>query len=286
MPRRNQAKLSPANLDRVQKLLDVANDSVTKQEFLDSFRAMVSQILDIEKQLVAKMNKNSQDSLNDLKRLRSEFEQSISAFKEDSHLTIGGVKRRAVETLEKVVAKQNLKGTLKKMEDKLESKLDKDESKFFMTGEDTEREIQRVVGDLKSTIPEPTEPDTGLEVISKINATDDDQEQIRAERVEGLEARLDALDKRTSSFTGGGGATSRDIIQDVDLSSQLDGSTKTFNLPAVWNVISVHTSSFPNALRKTIDFTYTSQTITFTDEVDAATTLAAGQTVVLTVVTG
>jgi DNA repair exonuclease SbcCD ATPase subunit len=92
--------------------------------------------------------------------------------------------------------------------------------------------------------------------------------------------------KRISQLpTGdGGGIVGRDLVRNYDLSGYLDGSTKTFNLPAIWSIVSVATSSFPNVLRPLIDYTYTGQSITFTSEIDASTTLAAGQTVVITLV--
>ena len=111
-------------------------------------------------------------------------------------------------------------------------------------------------------------------------------EKLAIEAIEGLRKELNELKKARGGATNGGGIVGRDIVKDYDLSSQLDGVTKTFNIPAVWNIISVHCSSFPHALRKNIDFTYTPQTITFTDQIDASTTLASGQTVVLTIVSG
>lgn len=109
-------------------------------------------------------------------------------------------------------------------------------------------------------------------------------DKLAIEAIEGLREELDKV--RKGGQVGGGGVTSRDVFKDYDLSPYLDGVSKTFNIPAVWNIISVDTSSFPHALRKNVDYTYTSQTITFTDEIDAATVLATGQTVILTIVTG
>ncbi len=77
----------------------------------------------------------------------------------------------------------------------------------------------------------------------------------------------------------------RDIFKDIDISDQLDGLTKTFNISAIWTVISIDLSSFPyGSLRKNIDYTWTPTSITFTDQIDAATQLSAGQSCVLTVV--
>lgn len=74
----------------------------------------------------------------------------------------------------------------------------------------------------------------------------------------------------------------RDIFKQIDLSAQLNGVTTTFQISAVWVIVSVALTSFPYNLRNTIDFTYTPTSITFL--VDAATALATGQTCVLVVV--
>jgi len=117
----------------------------------------------------------------------------------------------------------------------------------------------------------------GDETIEVIN--DAKEKKIKKERVEGL----DIIEKmaRTKSGSSGGGLTGRDIIQSYDLSPHLDGVTKTFNIPGNWRVLSVDGSSFPYRFRRFIDYTYTPQTITFTDEITAASSLAAGQTIEL-----
>lgn len=124
--------------------------------------------------------------------------------------------------------------------------------------------------EIESKIPTLPEKDTTLEEgLAKINT-----------EIETIKKEL----KKSSQTPNGGGIVGRDIVKNYDLSPYLDGSTKTFNIPAIWSVISVATSSFPNVLRPVIDYTYTGQTITFTSEIDETTTLASGQTVVLTIV--
>lgn len=65
-----------------------------------------------------------------------------------------------------------------------------------------------------------------------------------------------------------------------DLSSQLDGSTKTFSLPAFYKIIDVRSSSAPFAFIQGTDFTVdgSAMTISFTAQIDATITLATGQT--------
>lgn len=144
---------------------------------------------------------------------------------------------------------------------------------------------------LKASIP-PTLPPvevTGEEIVSKINdlPTKTDEFKIDKSHIKGI-AELEAEIRLLRSRPSGSGASiaGRDLFKDIDISSQLDGVTKTFNLPAVWNIISVNLSSFPfGALRKGIDFTYTPTSITFTSEIDAASQLSTGQSCILTVVT-
>jgi hypothetical protein len=82
----------------------------------------------------------------------------------------------------------------------------------------------------------------------------------------------------------GSGAQGGGIVKVYDLSDSLDGVTKTFSLPAYWRVLTVDLSSFPRALRPTVDFTAdaSNSTITFTSEIDAGTSLATGQTCIVT----
>lgn len=116
-------------------------------------------------------------------------------------------------------------------------------------------------------------PDTGEQIISKINdlEIDDDEFKIDASHIKGLK-----IEKRGgTSFV-----VSRGAVTVYDLSSQLDGVTKTFALPGFALVFDVRSSSFPYAFRPTVDYTTDSNTmkITFTSAVEASTTLSANQT--------
>lgn len=114
-------------------------------------------------------------------------------------------------------------------------------------------------------------------------------ERLKIEAIQDLRKELDEMKKRQSSINVGGisQAAARDLVKDIDLSASLDGVTKTFNIQAVWNVISVSLDSYPyGTLRKGIDYTWTPTSITLTDTIDAGTQLAAGQKLILTVIQG
>lgn len=113
-----------------------------------------------------------------------------------------------------------------------------------------------------------------------------DDERLDKSAIKGLESELEAIKEANKAPSGAGHSiVGRDIIIDIDISTQLDGVTKTFNLQAIYNIVSVDLSSYPyGSLRKNIDYTYTPTSITFTSEIAAATQLSAGQRCILTVV--
>jgi len=114
------------------------------------------------------------------------------------------------------------------------------------------------------------------------------EEKLTIDAIKDLRKELDDLKKikQNNTFMGGlNGLGARELVKDIDLSAQLNGVTTTFNIQAIWNVVSVSLSSYPyGSLRKNIDYTWTPTSITFTSEIDPVTQLSAGQKCILTVV--
>lgn len=114
-------------------------------------------------------------------------------------------------------------------------------------------------------------------------------EPVTIDKILGLRAELDALEKRFGSIRVQNNVTQQTIavqrggLQYYDLSPFLNGSLKTFMLPAFSKVVLVQSTSTPNAFRPFTDYTTdaTNMSITFTSEIDETTTLAAGQSVIL-----
>lgn len=108
------------------------------------------------------------------------------------------------------------------------------------------------------------------------NADPLDLEPLREE----IKSIKDDVDRIKKTPTGSSFVISRGAIKLYDLSDSLNGSTKTFALPAFWRVITVHLSSYPTPPRPTVHWTTdaSAMTLTFTSEVDETTALATGQT--------
>jgi len=103
------------------------------------------------------------------------------------------------------------------------------------------------------------------------------------DKIEELLEEIENLKIANVQRGGGGLGNSREAVKFFDLSPELDGVKKKFSLPAFYRILQVDMSSFPTKTRLSIDYTFdsTDMSITFTSEIDAATQLSAGQTIII-----
>lgn len=130
---------------------------------------------------------------------------------------------------------------------------------------------------------EPAEAETPESIRNKLESLKGTPSALAIDAIFGLADRLDQLTRDVSRKSQGGGsviAYSRGAVKLYDLSDQLDGVKKTFAMPAFWRVISIQSTSSPTTFRPTVDYTVdgNAMTVAFTSQVDAASTLSAGQT--------
>ena len=124
--------------------------------------------------------------------------------------------------------------------------------------------------------------DTGEEIVKKINELPIKEKfQIGWEHIKGLKKLIEQYKTKDMVFVGSGNGGR--VVKSYDISSSLDGSTKTFSLPAFYRILSVELSSFPHTLRPTTDYTTdaNAMTITFTSQIDETLSLATGQTCII-----
>jgi len=126
-------------------------------------------------------------------------------------------------------------------------------------------------------------PDTPEEVRDKLKELKND-ERLSISAIKDLREELDKIKTRGGSAIYGGGGGGGRIVKAYDISASLNGTLKVFSLPSMWRIISVQLSSIPNILRNTTDYVYdnSAHTITFTDEIKASSSLATGQTAIIT----
>lgn len=218
---------------------------------------------------------------------RSELEEKLAS-------ESGSTATRISEVLSELGAKE---GELKELISRLDQAASTELSSIK---ELIKAEVERVIK-LIPKLPDPTIVETRIkDVESKIpsaapefirdqlESIAKEDEKLDMDAIRDLNKRFKELEKRISlrkniSIFGGNQNGGGKVVKVYDLSASLDGVLKTFPLPSFWRVISVTSSSFPTAFRPTVDYTTdaSAMTITFTSEIEASTTLATGQTVIV-----
>lgn len=134
---------------------------------------------------------------------------------------------------------------------------------------------------LAPDLPEPVIiPAPIVNVKAEVVAKDNPEIQ---NKLDELQKEIDLLKvKKDKPLTIYGPGKTRIIL--IDLSSQLDGVTKTFALGTHFGIISVNGSSAPfGAFRPTVDYNESGRNIVFTSNVDASISLAQGQSLIVKV---
>lgn len=266
-------------LDKIASVIhELDKDRVTTSDFKEIIDVLVQfakEGRDLTEQEMIKVQ-------NACDRLMSDMEQEHNQHMKEMKAEMQSLK---TSLFDKVDTKLSTLDTLKT---KLVSTID-EKLGTVKNGEDGEDGISpdpiEVASMVLAEMPDPLDIEdvrNGLEVLPDGEKLEINAIQDLPKRLDELENKIKRVSNRGNAVISSGGVGGR-IVKIHDLSDSLNGSTKTFSLPAFWRVLSVHTSSFPNILRPTIDYTVdgTLMQITFTSEIDASTTLATGQTVII-----
>lgn len=263
----------------------MVNEGLTKEEFVKSFAT----ILDFVKKSSEKNDKDFEKLKSEITvvfgRMKSNIESELSSLTEESKSSI----LKEIERCEAMMSEHY--STMDSFEEKMlvfEKRI-----KSIKDGQDADegKIIKQVSESLVSKIPSIDEIEKDLPRLGEairdgleLLKGDERLDKSAVKGIEEIEKAIEELKRRKTTIIGGGGGSQGGgrIVKAYDLSPYLNGSTKTFNLPSMWRVISVHSSSFPMAFRENVDFTWTPTSITFTSEVSESSTLASGQTVTIT----
>ena len=110
-------------LTKLESLLKLVDESISKKDFTDSFEAAVKLILSIEEKLIAKINSklveadsNVTQTLNtaidSLDILKQQFRTAIQEAKDANETTFASVRRQAIESIDGLFNRMRLKEKL------------------------------------------------------------------------------------------------------------------------------------------------------------------------------
>jgi len=146
--------------------------------------------------------------------------------------------------------------------------------------------LEAKIEQIKASIPviKDTILDTPIQIREKVQSLPEGK-RWEIEDVNDLRKELETLRNEVRSIPRGGGGRAlmprTGGVAFEKLNSRLDGVTKTFNIPNLRDVIAIMGTSFPTTFASTDDYTVGNKSITFTSAIDAATTLSAGQTIIV-----
>lgn len=251
----------------------VALGSVSKDEFLEVMQAVLAKMEAMKKEHDEMMSQHGQEMYNEMQDMMRKVAEAYHELK-----GMGDESKTTLSEEMKALA-QKIEGEIMRVETMIPDPTDLSP---------IEEKLKASVEELEKKIPSLPEELAPFAIRDKLQSIEENDDKLTIDAIKDLWDELKKLRKLIDGKPNagvGGGVVGRDLIKDIDISSQLNGSTKTFNIAGVWNIILVNLSSFPyGALRKGVDYTWTQTTITFTSQIDAPTQLASGTSCILTVV--
>lgn len=259
------SKVRREQLDQILKAAKdiMEDDTISRDEFMHAFEDLMK--------FVAQLRKDTTDARQSLETLTSKNKETL-------YTLIEQLSSKLNSKIDTFITRSMEEHD--KLHDDVHHKLE-----LVRDGRDADEDriTERVLSNIKLPDAKEIILDGPDEIRNKLELLEGD-ERLSIDAIKDLREELAKLRRNGGTiYVPSGGASGGKIVKSYDLSDSLDGATATFSLPAFYRVISVHLSSFPNVLRPTTDYTTDGQamTITFTSEINPATSLAAGQTCVI-----
>lgn len=238
------------NLKKLEELLKVIDEGVTKEDFVNSFEKVVALVLKNEKQLKEA-----------IERLETTYAKLIERQKSDDDTRFS--------TLKGQVDKVFVEDRINEMKQTIDKKIASVKDGKTPTSEE-------IVSLMKPLIPKPEKGDRGDDgkPFSK-----QDMENIIKPYMADFDERLKQSSARTAAIARGGGRKVP-IVRRINLTSQVNGVTTTFTVPKdTVRILGVWGTSFPITFDEA-DFSLSGTTLTINTEAPAS-----GQTLVALVET-
>lgn len=234
-------------------------DRLTREDFVAAFERVVD--------FLKRQEQQYQTLLSDMLSAKSRMEQKLA---QDTHATAKDLT-------------QEVSSALKALTQRIDTRLHSLKDGKDGHNADEHAIFEKVMATIVLPEQKPLVSESPQEIRDKLELLQG-EERLDVSAIRGLEEKIEKVrGENKTTLVPIGGPSAGKIVKYHDLSASLNGSTTTFALPAFYRVVSVHSSSFPFILRPTTDYTVDGSTmqITFTSEIDPATTLASGQSLII-----
>jgi len=240
--------ISQNKLEKLKKLLELTNEGLTREEFLESFKQVVDQILKLESKLIQKIDYKTSEEKQRLETLKEEFENVIAQAKEESDNSLSGFKRKTIELVNSLFIKSKVNQKLAEVLDITNLKLKELDTKMMMVRDGKDADETKIINEILNKIKMP-------------------EKETEIEDIKGLKEALERLE--TTRRLGGGGGLSKIALESKMIdgetpSGTVNGVTTDFTLANMPNP-STSLKVFVNGMRMSLteDYTFSGKVITF-----------------------
>lgn len=259
--------------EKLAQLLKMLDESLTREEFVASFENVVKLVIESERKLSERIDRKTSEAKEALGEIQDTHKEIMKRIEEENSSSFSNMKRWAMEQVTNLFTKNRIAERMEAIDKKLGQV---DERLEEM------KDIKAPVPGVDFRLPEDGKdgsPDTPEKVRDKLENLEG-EERLDVSAIKGLQEEIKKLKSIVSEARPIFGPGKTKIIV-LDLSDQLDGSTKTFPIGTHFGIVGVWSSSSPFAWRPTIDYTEVGKTIVFDAAIDASVSLAPGQTLIV-----
>lgn len=241
--------------EKLKELLKVANGGLSYEEFTKAFDKILKYILAMEIELTKRVDSKTGEEKKKLEQLKEEFSQIVSQAKTESDSTLGGIRRKTNEIINKLFARNDVN---KKLQERL-------------------NEVSRKLGSIRN----------GIDGINGVDGIDgqDGKDGIDGVGKDGKDAKIDKseLEKLREELKEvrrmrrvGGGTSALGIanaakywVKTEAPSGTIDGTNKAFTVSkTIFAVISFSLNG--EFIAQLPNYTISNKTVTFSEAIPAA----------------
>ena len=248
------------NLKKLEELMKLANDGLTKEDFTRSFEQVMQLIVRMEEKLLAKVDTRLSKKEQEMNMAMEQMHRTTKETHEANDSTLSKMKVRAMESINSMFSKMRLQDRMNEMMDMCEEKMSKmDKAVEEMKKENEMGEHKKKMEGMEKTLKE-----IGGAIITL-------GESLNLSLAEKMEELSKKAEERISTIPRNVGFRSNNSPLFHDMSSQTNGVTKIFTVPKNRGGV-VFSSDFPTALMEGNGYTINASRTQITLTIDNANT--------------
>jgi len=189
----------PDKLNKLKELLKLVDESLTRKEFVEAFKSIISQIAGLEKKLVDRIDKKIADAKNTLENLQELHREAIRRVEDENKSTISNFRKWVIKQVNTLFIKSKINEKVRELDEKLKQ---------------ADEKIAQVKSGVDGYIPikgkdyfdgKDGSPDNPVQIRDKLEQLKG-KERLDVDAIDGLQEKLDKFKKvygRPIRFGGG-----------------------------------------------------------------------------------